>query len=175
MADHILYKKSVHVLNLLTNVWNTVNESEWLWFRDFGHILWVIVLIPSFPASNSSEYPPVLSADSPSLLPPGTRVVRPDARVQLEPHHPDSKRWPRRPGCPKEARDPVGGERNEGEMPPSFQSVLAWAWERERLLNNQRSSMYVMFSFLLCGHISLSPLCKHWLTFLKASTASNVI
>lgn len=78
------------------------------------------MLTPAFPASSSSEYPPVLSADSPSLLPPGTRVVRPDARVQLEPHHPDSERRPRGAGCSKEAGDSPRGERNKGEtLPPS--------------------------------------------------------
>lgn len=139
--------------------------------------LWIRVLIPSFPASYSSEYPPVLSADSPSLLPPGTRVVRPDARVQLEPHHPDSKRWPRGASCSKEAWDPLGGERNEGEMPPLLSECVSMR-VRVRVctvFKPQRSSVYVMFSFLLCGHISFSPLCKHWLTFLKTSTASNVI
>jgi len=33
------------------------------------------------PAWCTSEYPPVLPADGAPLLPPGTRVVRPDARV----------------------------------------------------------------------------------------------
>ena len=71
--------------------------------------------LPVLPALCSSEYPPVLFADSPPIFPPGARVVRPDARVQLEPHHLDSERRPRGAGCSKEARDPPGGERNKGE------------------------------------------------------------
>lgn len=42
--------------------------------------------------SFSSEYPLVLSADCPPVLPPGSRVVRHDARVSMEPHHPDRQR-----------------------------------------------------------------------------------
>lgn len=65
--------------------------------------------------SSPPEHPPVFPEDSAPILPPGTGLVRPDERVQMEPHHPDRQRRPRGPGCSKEARDSLGGERNEGE------------------------------------------------------------
>lgn len=139
-----------------------------------------------------SEHPPVLPADSPPLLAPGPRLVRPDARVQLEPHHPDCERRPRGAGCSKEARDPPGGARDKGEtlgLPgpanpnPPDKPPQSGVCERERARVCVRcfkpsEVFYVCNCFPFCyvaTSLSLSPLCKHWLTFLETSTASNVV
>lgn len=107
-------------------------------------------------------------------------MVRPDARVQLEPHHPDSERRPRGAGRSKEARDPPGGEGDKGEVLRRLSVRVACACAARAcvcVLFKTSEVFYVCdcFPFMLCGNISFSPLCKHLLTFLETSTASNVV
>lgn len=62
-----------------------------------------------------AEHPPELPAHRAALLPPVQRVVRDDARLQLEPRHPPGQRRPRGPGGAETPGDAAGGARVQGE------------------------------------------------------------
>jgi hypothetical protein len=74
-------------------------------------------------------------------------VVRHDARVPMEPHHPDRQRRPRGAGRAEKTGDPTGGEGNKGETlglagPPVCVCVCVCVCV-DSLFNSQRSSMYI--------------------------------
>ena len=62
-----------------------------------------------------AEHPPELPAHRAALLPPVQRLVRDDARLQLEPRHPPGQRRPRGPGGAETPGDAAGGARVQGE------------------------------------------------------------
>lgn len=82
------------------------------------HTIWPVPLSPS-------EHPPVVPEDGAPVLTPGSGVVRPHERVQVEPHHPDSQRRPRGPSRPEKAWDAAWRARDQGEGPPCL-SVKRW-------------------------------------------------
>lgn len=67
------------------------------------------------PAPAPAEHPPELPAHRAALLPPVQRLVRDDARLQLEPHHPPGQRRPRGPRGAEAPGDAAGGARVQGE------------------------------------------------------------
>ncbi|XP_061673384.1 glutamate receptor ionotropic, NMDA 1b isoform X3 [Syngnathoides biaculeatus] len=60
------------------------------------------------------EHSPVVPAHGSAVLAPGERLVRPDARVPLEPHHPHRQRRPRRPSRAEKTGNAAGGEGDQG-------------------------------------------------------------